>query len=146
MKALQKPYIYWTIGIFLIYTALNIWLSKFYITIKDLSNFVGTINWADLTISIILALSIGLLVAFNIIYAYIKYKPHRQVKTTTATCIGTITGLSTGVCAACVTSVFPTLAGLFGVTISWAALPFRGTEIQILTILLLGITLYVLRK
>ena len=147
MKTLQKPHVYWTIGIFLIYTALNVWLSEFYITIRHIPNFVETINWAELAISLILSTIIGILVAFNTVYAYLKYKEHRQAKTATAaTCLGTVAGLSTGVCAACVTSVFPAILGLFGVTLSWAALPFRGAEIQILTILLLGVSLYVLTK
>jgi len=51
-----------------------------------------------------------------------------------------------GVCPLCVTGLFPIIFGLFGLSFSLASLPFKGLEVQVVAIVLLLSSLYLLRK
>ena len=142
-----KPYLFWLIIIFVFYIALAVILSKFYINFKYIIYYLTTINWTYFLISIIFTLIIGFLVALNLVYSYIKYKQHKEFKKETAvTCFGTIGGLSTGVCPVCVSGLFPFLLGTFGISFTYAILPFKGLEIQFLVILVLVTNLYFLHR
>ena len=146
-KVFKKPYVFWLLGIFILYFALNIYLSKFYITLQYIPYYLKTLNWFVLLLSFIFSVSIAFLVALNMVFGYIVYKDKEKKKTNTpVTALGALGGLSTGICSACVGSVFPSVFGLFGITLSWAALPFRGAEVQAVLILLLGANLYYLKN
>ena len=138
----QKPYLFWTLSLFFSYLALSIFLSGFYITIQYIPYYIKQINWLELSVSIVFTLVIAALVAFNSVYAFIKFKERKSAKITGLSCAGTVLGLTTGVCPACVTGLFPLILGFFGITFSWATLPFHGLEIQLLTILMLSCSLY----
>ncbi len=147
LKIFKKPYIYWTISIFLFYIILNILISGFYSTIQLISIYAKTVNWVDLSISIILSIIIGGLVSINVTYSYILYKERNNcLEENTLTGIGTLGGLATGICPLCVTGLFPLISGLLGISFSFASLPFKGLEIQAIAIILLLISLYLLRK
>ena len=134
----KKPHIYQVIGIFLIYILLNIWLSGFYNTIKLIIIYASTINWFELIISIILTLTIGVLVSVNSVYAYIKYKERKKcLNEATMAVAGGIGGLIVGVCPLCVTGLFPLIFSFFGIGFSFASLPLKGIEVQILVIIIL---------
>ena len=141
-RIFKKPYLYFTIGIFLLYLLINLLISGFYNTIPLIIAYANNVNWFKLSISIILSLSIGILIAINCIYIYIKYKERKQcIKGGAITGLGTIGGLVTGFCPLCVTGLFPILFGFFGVSFSLASLPFQGIEIQLAIVILLLISL-----
>ncbi|KAF0216767.1 MAG: hypothetical protein FD167_5168 [bacterium] len=143
----RKPYIYATIIIFAMYLLFLTLLSGFYNTIPLIIIYARTVSWAKLSLSIFLSLIIGLLVAINSVYVYAKYKERKQCKEAgTVATIGTVGGLVAGVCPLCVTGVFPLILGLFGISFSFASLPFQGIEIQLLAILILLVSLWMLNR
>ena len=142
-RIIQKPYLYWLGGIFLVYLALNVYLSQFYVTAQYLTVYASSVKWRKLLLGMLFTVLIAALVAANSVSGYIRWKERQSVKKTGAiACIGSIGGLATGVCSSCVTSVFPLVLGLFGVTFSWVSLPFQGLEVQALLIVLLSLGLY----
>ena len=142
-RLLQKPYGYWVVGTFLFYVGLNVYLSDFYETVKYLAVYASQVHWGKLILGMVFTAVIGALVSVNMISGYIRYKERKEIKKSGAlACLGTIGGLAIGVCSSCVTSVFPLVLGLVGVTFSWASLPFQGLEIQALTIVILGVGLW----
>jgi len=146
-KILQKPYIYFTIIIFLIYTILNFYISGFNSTFQLILKYASTVNWLEIIISITFSLIIGILIAFNSVLLYIKYKERRKCKNQTVLAgLGAIGGLATGFCPLCVTGLFPLILGLLGITFSFASLPFNGLEIQLLVIIILFISYKMIRK
>ncbi|MEK6951639.1 MAG: hypothetical protein AABX29_01355 [Nanoarchaeota archaeon] len=143
----KKPYLYGIVLIFLAYIFINIWLSGFYNTIKLIIIYASTINWLELFISIILTLTIGILVSVNSVYAYIKYKERKKcLKESAVATAGSIGGLIIGVCPLCVTGLFPLIFSFLGIGFSFASLPFKGIEVQILVIIILLISLFMLNK
>ena len=146
-KILQKPYIYFTIIIFLIYTILNFYISGFNSTFQLILKYASTVNWLEIIISITFSLIIGILIAFNSVLLYIKYQGMRKCKSQTVLAgLGAIGGLATGFCPLCVTGLFPLILGLLGITFSFASLPFNGLEIQLLVIIILFISYKMIRK
>ena len=145
-RVLKKPYVYWFAAIFLSYLVLLVYISEFYVTIQYLSYYLNTINWVEFGASIILSLTIAGLIALNAVYGYIRWQERRVAKEGALVCVGGVGGFAAGVCPACVTSVLPFVFGLFGVSFSWASLPLRGFEIQMITIAILVGSLYLLKR
>ncbi len=146
-RVFTKNYVYWFILIFISYIFLAILLSQFYLNFRYIPYYASTIKWSWFLISVLFTLIIGFLVALNSIYAYVKYKEHKEFKKEAAlSCAGTIGGLSTGVCPSCVASLFPLLLDGFGISFSYASLPFKGLEVQVIVIIILGISLYFLHR
>ena len=143
----KTPYIYWFIGIFILYSLINIFASGFYNTIPLIINYASTINWLKLSVSIIFSIAIGILVAANSILFYIKYKERKKcLEGATLGTFGTIGGLATGVCPLCVTGLIPLILGIAGVSFSFASLPFGGIEVQVFVLIILGISFWMLNK
>ena len=143
----KKPYIYWLIATFVLYLFLNILLSGFYKTIPLILKYAATVNWLKLTISIILTLAIGVFVSLNSVLVFIKYKERKACKKESfLTGAGVIGGIATGVCPLCVAGIFPLLLSLFGISFSFALLPFQGIEIQSLVLILLIASFVNLKK
>ncbi len=146
-KIFKKPYVYWTIGIFLFYILLDIFVSGFYNTIPLIFNYASTVNWSKLSISLVLTLLIGFLVALNSVYIYILYKERKKCKEEKVlTGVGALGGLIVGVCPLCITGIFPLVLGFFGISFSFASLPFQGVEIQLFIVGLLLINLWILKR
>jgi hypothetical protein len=146
-QVFRRPYLYFAIGLFISYLALNVYISQFYTTIPYIGIYAAQVKWGKLILGMALSLLIAGLVAINSVYGYILYKRRKLVAGEgVIACVGTIGGLATGVCSSCVTSVFHLILGLFGVTFSWAALPFEGIEVQVLMVLLLGLNLWWMRR
>lgn len=142
-RTLKKPYLYWTIGIFVAYMALNIIISQFYVTILYIPYYLGTINWAELLFGAVLSVVIGMLVSVNSVFLYIKYQERKSIKKDGAlACAAAVGGLATGVCPACAAGLIPFVLGIFGVSFGLASLPLKGKEIQILAVAILAIGLY----
>jgi hypothetical protein len=143
----RKPYIFIFLISFFGFLVLDIFVSGFNKTALLLYYSAGSADWVKLSISFFLTLVISLLIAINATYLYAKYKSHKVLKEASIlSSVGVIGGLATGVCSSCVTGLFPFIFGLFGVTFTWAFLPFGGVEIQLLVILLLSYSLYQMRK
>src|SRR3989344_503014 len=139
---LKKPYIYFVILIFLIYISLNIILSGFYNTIPLILVYAKTLNWFKLGISLFLTLTIGVLIAFNSVLIYVKYKERKKCKRELSlSSAGAIGGLVTGVCPLCVTGLIPLILGLVGISFSLASLPFQGVEVHVLVVIILLVRL-----
>jgi len=146
-RVFQKPYIYWTIGIFFAYLALNFAVSGFYNTLKLIFIYAGTVNWIKLSFSLLLTLIIGGLVAINGVSAYIKYKERRNCLQSSAIAgAGTLGGLAVGICPLCAVGLFPLIFGALGISFSFGSLPFQGLEVQVLTALVLMFSLALLYK
>lgn len=138
---------YYAISIFLVYLILNIFLSGFYNTIPLIIVYAQTVNWIKLSISIILSLIIGFLVSITSVFTYIKYKERKQCKEAiTTTTIGTLGGLAVGVCPLCVTGLVPVFLSLLGISFSFASLPLQGIEIQLLVIIILSASFWMLNR
>ena len=143
----KKPYVYWLIGIFVIYLLLNVYVSQFYITIKYLPYYLQTIHWDELFFSFLFSITIAALISVNSVYAYIKHKERKAVKKEgVMTCVATVGGFATGICSACITGIIPLIFSALGITVSYLALPFKGLEIQVAIIMLLGTSLYFLQR
>lgn len=149
MKELfKKPYVYWMLGIFTIYIVLNIWLSKFYEVLFQIPYFLDTLNWGELVLSFLLAISIGVLIAINMTLMIKQYNIRKTLfkKQGFFSSLGILGGLSTGVCSACIAGFFPFIFSLVGIGFSWAFLPFKGIEVQVLSIFILGTSLILMTK
>lgn len=144
----KKPYIYWLIGIFILYLILNVIFSGFYNTIQSILIYYKTLNWFKLGFSILLTLIIGVLVSINAVSFYIKYTERKNLKKCKEAGIlggiGTVGGLITGVCPLCVTGLIPLILSLLGISFSFAVLPFGGIEIQLLVVIILSIGLWMM--
>ena len=146
-EVFKKPYIYFFILILIVYLTLNILISQFYVTLRYIPRYIDTINWFELTLSILFTLVIAFLVSLTILLSYIKYKQRQKIKKGVAiAALGTTSGFAAGVCTACVAGVFPFIFSLFGISFSWLSLPFKGLEFQLLVIILLLTSLHLLNK
>ena len=139
----KKPYSYYFISIFLAYMLLNIILSEFYITLKFIPYYLNTIKWHLLFGSALLSLTIGIMIAINFNLIIMRYKETKRLNVK-LTPLGFILGLSTGICPACISGIFPLLFSAIG--ISLLALPLKGLEIQFLSLVLLLLSAYFLSK
>ena len=149
----KKPFIFWIAGIAFVYISLNLFISKFYLTLWYVPYFLGTMNWTDFLLSLGFTILIGILVAINMMLSYLHYQENKQplqnkncaTKDKCATVfasIGAFVGLATGVCSACTPVILPFLFSLFGVTLAWSSLPISGFHIQAVLVLLLVLNLY----
>ena len=146
-QVFKKPYVYIFTLVFFIYLILNVVISQFYVTLQYIPYYLGTIRWGELLISGLLSVLIGFLVAVNITLIYIRWKKRINVKKQSfLTSLGTLGGLITGVCSACVAGLFPIVFGLFGVGFSFLSLPLKGIEIQLVVLALLVFNLYIFKK
>ncbi len=146
-RVFKRPYLYWFIIIFILYLILDIFISGFYNTLPLIFKYSKTVNWFKLGVSLFLTLLIGFLVALNSIYVYVLYKERKQCGEGKALAgVGVVGGLVVGVCPLCVTGIVPLILGIFGTSFSFASLPFQGVEIQVLVIVLLIMSLWMLRR
>jgi len=146
-EVFSKPRVYWFIGVFVLYLALNVIFSGFYDTIPLVVTYASTVNWLKLGVSLILTIIISFLIAVVSVLSYIRYKERRNCKNAGAVAgIAGVSGLIVGVCPLCVSGIFPLLLGALGFSFSFASLPFQGIEVQFLIIILLLVSLKMLKK
>ena len=121
------------------------WISGFYETIPLIIAYANTVNWMKLGISLLLTVFIGVLVSLNGVLVYIKYQERKQCSDGVALAsAGSVGGLVVGVCPLCITGIVPLVFGFFGITFSFASLPLQGIEIQLVVIVILSVSLYLL--
>lgn len=138
----ERPHIYYVIGIFLLYLVLNLFISGFYETIPLILVYFKSVIWVKLISSLILTLAIGILVSINAVYSYNLYKERQNCKKgATLGGIGALGGLTAGICPICITGLLPLLFSVFGISLSFASLPFGGIEIQVVVLIILLISL-----
>ena len=147
LKLLKRPYLFWSVTIFIFYMLINLLLSGFYDTIPLIIIYAKTINWISLGSSLLLSLSTGILVSMTMVLTYIKYKERKQCKEgVILSGTGSFGGLIAGICPLCVTGIFPLILASLGISFSFASLPFQGLEIQMGVVLILITSLYLLTK
>ena len=136
---ISRPYSYYFIVFFLGYIFLNFFvnnLSNTYILL--FSTLTGKLTLVSMFIT-------GLLVATSLNLVIMKFKEIRQFnKAEGFAAFGIFGGLMGGACSVCFVGLFPAVLGLFGVTVSLTDLPFNGVELQVGSILLLGVSIVLL--
>ncbi len=146
-RVFQKPYRIWFFCIFFLYLALNILFSGFYQTAQLIIRYASTVAWSSLILSVVLSLLIGFFIAQNSILLFIRYKQRKQCRgAATMTSVGTVGGFITGICPLCITGLFPLLFSFFGISFSLGILPFKGIEVQVLTLLILLFSYFLLTR
>ncbi len=142
----RRPYIYWFIGIFLFYIALNMYVSDFYYTIPLLIKYASVVD-KKIAVSLVLSLAIGFFVATNSLLVYLKFKERRKChKESFVATVGAIGGMMVGVCPICVGGLFPILLGFLGVSFSFASMPLKGLEFQVAILIILLISFRMLTR
>ncbi|MAG02823.1 hypothetical protein CMI42_05790 [Candidatus Pacearchaeota archaeon] len=143
-RALSGKYLLYFIFVFLFYFIFTIWINELYVTYDIL--FVNP----SLGISLIFLLFIvSLLVGLNVNLLILKIGELQVVNKSIGVLgvIGICLGIIGGGCPGCIAGVFPFLVGLFGGTaVSLSVLPFNGLEIQLVSIVLLLISIYYLSR
>ena len=136
-----KPYIYSFIIIFLLYLTINYFINGFSETAPVFFSF----NLNIIIPLIIFNLFIAVLVGVTINLIYIKFKEYKKIhKGHGFSSLGMFVGLLGGACPGCFAGLFPAFMGLFGITASLSSLPLFGMELQLLSIILLLISIYLL--
>ncbi len=149
----QRPYLFWIAGIALIYISLNMFLSKFYLTLWYVPYFLDTMNWTDFLLSLGFTILIGILVAINMLLSYLHYQENKHHlnqkncvshdrKATIFASIGAFLGLAIGVCSACTPLFFPLLLSIFDVSLTWSMLSINGLQVQLVLVVLLLTNIY----
>lgn len=148
MKSVLGKHKYLFIGMLISYFVLVILISNFFDTFRAVLIYSDTLNWGKFGFSLGLGIVIGLLVAYNGILVWDRYKLRRECRRGGFLAgAGTVGGLITGVCPLCVGGLFPLIFGLFGFGFSLGVLPFGGIEIQVLAIgILVGSILVLSRR
>lgn len=140
---LTSPYFFYFVFIFILYIFLNIIINKLYITREVLFN-----NLKFGIPFILLNILIAGLIATNINLIIIKSKEFKLLNNNgkNLTFLGILGGFLGGACPGCFVGLFPAFLGLFGITASLSILPLYGFEIQIVSALLLILSIYLLTK
>jgi hypothetical protein len=145
----QKPYNYIFITALISFFTFNWYLNELGIFFTSLYTLEV---WFSTTF-ILLMIIITLLVPLTISLAYMRIKSIGMFKVKEvgtkegASSIGGIlTGILAGSCPACFAGLFPAFMGLFGITASLSSLPLNGIELQIGSIILLLLAVWMLSK
>ena len=139
----KKPYPIIFIFVVLLYSISLYLLSDFDTTFKAALLYSDTVNWYKLGFSIFLSLVIATMIGVNSCYLYRNYRLKKEYGDETKLVgVGVIGGVAVGICPLCVGGLFSIILGLLGISFSFGSLPFRGIEIQLLVIALLGYGFY----
>lgn len=136
-----RPYVYSFILIIFIYLGINFFINDLSGTAPVLFNF----NLNVIIPFLILNLIIAILVGISINLVWLKFKEYKFVnKEHGLTFFGVFIGLMGGACPGCFVGLFPAFIGLFGVTASLSSLPLFGLELQLISLGLLILSIYLL--
>ena len=142
----EKPYIFYFIGIFLIFIAINLVVNKLYVSLEV---FTSLVLWFRIPFIFFNFLLIPALVALTINLSIIKFREMRAVNNKAGggfTLLGIFGGVLGGACPGCFVGLFPAFLGIFGVTASLSILPLYGLEIQLVSIILLVVAVILLTR
>ncbi len=143
---LEKPYVFYFIGIFFVYVGINLWVNKLYVS---LSVFTSLVLWFRIPFILFTFLLIPALVALTMSLSIIKFREMRSVNNKGGsgfTFVGIFGGVLGGACPGCFVGLFPAILGLFGVTASLSVLPLFGLEIQAASVALLVVAVVLLTR
>lgn len=139
--SISKKYSPYFVTFFLGYLALNFFANDISSTYMLLFSTVSG------KLSLIATIFVGIFVAMSLNLVIMKFKELRQLSGVGSfTALGIFGGLLGGACPVCFVGLFPAFLGLFGITASLADLPFYGLELQLGSIVLLGISITLLSK
>ena len=124
-----------------VYFSLNFWINQFY----EILPFFLSYRLSFVLPYILLTGLIGIGIALNLTIIAYKIKQMLGLKKEVGmTAFGAIGGMLGGACPGCFIGLLPSLAGVFGLTVTLSSLPFLGFEIQIPTFLLVAGGLYII--
>ena len=142
----EKPYVFYFIGIFLVYIALNLGVNQVYVNLPILTSYA---TWFFVPFVILNFLLVPFLVALTVNLSIIKFKEMRSVSSKSSSgfgFVGVFGGILGGACPGCFVGLFPAVLGLFGITATLAILPLYGLEIQLASVGLLGFSIVLLTR
>jgi Na+/H+-dicarboxylate symporter len=140
---IKEKKIYFTI-IFLLYILINIFLNKTYITYNHII-YNHTIFYIIFFI-LINYIIVPFLVSTTIILSIQKINDLKNIskKGSSISLLAIFATLLGGACPHCFVGLFPAFMGLFSTTITLGNLPLQGFEIQIISSIILLISIYYL--
>jgi len=139
----SKAYLLLFVVLLVLYFAMNLWINQFY----DVLPLFLTYRLSFVIPYFVLTILIGIGVALNLTIIAYKLKQVLGVqKEVGMTAFGAVGGLLGGACPGCFVGLLPTVAGVFGITVTLSSLPFLGFEIQVPTLVVILITLYFVAK
>ena len=130
----SRPFLFWFLGVTLAYLVVTVLVNEFDTTLKYAFRFSSQVEWVTLAFSMLFSVVIAILVGINSVSAFVLRRRRIAGETQTVACA--IGGFFTGVCPGC-SSLLPSVLGWFGIGFSWALLPFKGLEVQVLIIIVL---------
>ncbi len=135
------------LGLFFVYLVLYVFINFLINQFDEVIPFFLDYNLVFVVPYFALTVLIAVTVALNLTIITYKIKKVRGLgdgkKEKGATFLGAIGGFLGGACPGCFVGLLPTIAGVFGVTVTLSSLPFLGFEIQIPTLLVLLVGLYI---
>jgi hypothetical protein len=150
---LKRPYAIYFVIIFFAYIGLNLWINKIYVNLPTLTSYA---TWFLIPFLIFNFFLVPALVALTMNLSIVKFKELKEVqgegskkgkgKAGSFAALGVFGGVLGGACPGCFVGLFPAVLGLFGVTASLSILPLFGLEIQILSTVLLGVSIFYLTR
>ena len=143
----RRPYVYSVLVIFILYLAIVFIIGNFPTTIPLALLYAPLQTRIELLLSLLFSITIAALVACNVVLAYLKYQERKRCHAASAvTGVGTLGGFAAGLCPVCISGLLPIIFGFFGVSFTFAVLPFKGLELQVLVIVLLTFNYWYLRR
>ena len=153
--SLSGPYFFLFLLIFVSYMTFDVLVNKLYIRgVVFNGNYLFSYTFVlfSAIVTFLTAVSVNL-----IIYKIFELESFREeskkleikkanAQATGVTFLGMFGGLLAGACPGCVAGLFPAVAGLIGVSISLANLPFYGIELQLLSCIFLLIGIFLLTR
>lgn len=128
------------------YLFLTVYVNELHVTAETLFNTAKSFLIPFLTAHIIIAL----LVPITIILIVLRVRELQEInsiaKGGSVSLIGTFIGILGGACPGCFAGLLPAIVGIFGSSFALTDLPFFGLEIQMLSIILLIISISILTK
>jgi len=140
--SIEKPYFFSFFGIFLLYQALNIYLNKLYITFPEL---IASHLYASIFILLQLFIGSGIALSINLSIRRMHQLSQATEKKTMISSAIALSLLASG-CPGCIAGLFPAFLGIFGISASLGILPLYGLELQLISIILLAISIWYLTK
>ncbi|MAG16109.1 hypothetical protein CMO88_03540 [Candidatus Woesearchaeota archaeon] len=137
----SKTYLLWFLVFLILYFGLNLWVNQFY----EILPFFLSYRLSFVIPYFLFTLLIGIGIALNLTIMTYKLKQVMALKKEAGmTAVGAFGGMLGGACPGCFVGLLPTVAGVFGVTATLSSLPFLGFEIQVPTLIIVLVTLYII--
>ena len=108
-------------------------------------NFVNGFVKSYVLFSVPLSVIIATLIGINIALVVSKIQYLKNLKSGSATSFfGILAGAFASGCPGCAVGFFPAFASVFGISATLASLPFGGIELQLVSVLLLAVSIFLL--